>query len=66
MITASHNPEEDNGLKLVDPDGEMLTSNWEKYATEIANSKPDDLASNLEKIVKLVRNAFTYLYQGKY
>lgn len=52
MVTASHNPEEDNGLKLVDPDGEMLAANWEKYATEIANAKADELASILEKIAK--------------
>ncbi len=29
MITASHNPVEDNGVKLVDPGGEMLAVSWE-------------------------------------
>ena len=38
MITASHNPVQDNGVKLIDPMGEMLHANWEKYATELANS----------------------------
>ena len=37
MITASHNPEEDNGVKLIDPDGEMLESSWENYATMLAD-----------------------------
>ena len=37
MITASHNPEEDNGVKVVEPMGEMLVAEWEKYATSIAN-----------------------------
>ena len=37
MITASHNPEEDNGVKLVDPLGEMLEVAWEKHATDLAN-----------------------------
>lgn len=37
MITASHNPEEDNGVKLVDPEGDMLDQKWETYATQIAN-----------------------------
>ena len=39
MITASHNPEEDNGVKLVDPMGEMLKESWEKYATQLANAR---------------------------
>lgn len=38
MITASHNPEEDNGVKLIDPLGEMLESSWEKHATCLANA----------------------------
>lgn len=37
MITASHNQEADNGVKLVDPAGEMLASTWEKYATIVGN-----------------------------
>jgi len=48
MITASHNPEEDNGAKLVDPRGEMLEQAWEVYATELANARDDD------SIVKVV------------
>lgn len=37
MITASHNPEPDNGVKLVDPHGEMLEQSWEVLATKLAN-----------------------------
>ncbi|KAI9678782.1 MAG: Phosphoacetylglucosamine Mutase [Caeruleum heppii] len=41
MITASHNPPEDNGVKLVDPMGEMLEASWEAHATELANAPSD-------------------------
>jgi phosphoacetylglucosamine mutase len=37
MITASHNPEKDNGIKIVDTDGGMLSQDWEPLAEEIAN-----------------------------
>lgn len=39
MITASHNPIDDNGCKLVDPYGDMLEEKWEEYATDLVNSK---------------------------
>lgn len=39
MITASHNDEPDNGVKLVDPHGEMLEASWESVATKLANVK---------------------------
>ncbi|KAJ2343255.1 hypothetical protein IWW50_001390 [Coemansia erecta] len=42
MITASHNHERDNGVKLVDPMGEMLLQSWEGYCTEMANAATDD------------------------
>lgn len=52
MITASHNPEQDNGVKLVDPKGEMLESSWEAVATRVANSENFDLNEELVDIVK--------------
>lgn len=42
MITASHNPPQDNGFKTIEPKGEMLPQSWEKYVTSIANSVKED------------------------
>lgn len=51
MVTASHNPEEDNGVKLIDPMGEMVTPAWEGYATQLANAEDADLLTALKDII---------------
>ena len=50
MITASHNPVRDNGVKLVDPMGEMLVATWEQHATALANCPSDRLDSMCAEI----------------
>ncbi|CAF3502799.1 unnamed protein product [Rotaria sp. Silwood1] len=41
MITASHNPERDNGVKFIDPQGEMLDQAWEVYANNLCTIDDD-------------------------
>lgn len=50
MITASHNPAPDNGVKLVDPAGEMLEQAWEAAATDLANCADAELPEQLAAI----------------
>lgn len=54
MITASHNPEQDNGIKIVDVDGGMLSQDWEPYAEELANADAVP-----EKIQNLIQHIFS-------
>ncbi|KAJ3072124.1 Phosphoacetylglucosamine Mutase [Podochytrium sp. JEL0797] len=51
MVTASHNPEKDNGVKLVEPLGEMLVQSWEGYATDLANA-----TGSAEAVIKVLED----------
>ncbi|XP_053595147.1 phosphoacetylglucosamine mutase [Microplitis demolitor] len=52
MITASHNEEPDNGIKIVDPAGEMLESDWEEIATMLAKVQDTKLIETIKNIIK--------------
>jgi hypothetical protein len=51
MITASHNAWPDNGVKIIERDGNMLLAAWEDFATMIVNSHNlCDTIANLNQI----------------
>lgn len=52
MVTASHNGAQDNGLKLTDHDGGMLTASWESYATKLANAAEGDVFAVIVSILR--------------
>lgn len=47
-----HWPQEDNGVKLIDPMGEMVTPMWEGYATRVANAEQGDLVAALKEVIE--------------
>lgn len=69
MVTASHNPAEDNGVKIVDPMGEMLEQDWEAYATKLVNCTSDqhllDTYKALAEQLKIDLNAAGRVIYGR-
>ncbi|KAJ1555588.1 Phosphoacetylglucosamine Mutase, partial [Cladochytrium tenue] len=59
MVTASHNLVQDNGVKLVEPLGEMLAPAWEDYATRLANAADASVAvAVLEEVLEAEKITF--------
>jgi phosphoacetylglucosamine mutase len=51
VITASHNPEIDNGIKLVDWDGGMLSQEWEPLAVDLVNCNGFKCTARIAQII---------------
>ncbi|KAL5791474.1 hypothetical protein ACOSP7_000068 [Xanthoceras sorbifolium] len=59
MITASHNKVSDNGIKIADPCGGMLSQDWEPFADELANAPdPQTLLSLIIEFAKKEKISF--------
>lgn len=59
MITASHNPVQDNGVKLIDSHGEMLEPAWEQLVERFCNmEQPGELLDLIETICKTYQIVF--------
>lgn len=52
MITASHNPSQYNGLKIIDSNGFMLDLSWESFATKLANIPDDQVNDYVNDFIK--------------
>jgi phosphoglucosamine mutase len=55
MLSASHNPSHDNGIKLFDPDGYKLSDDMEKQIEELIESDSRQLLAPAERIGRATR-----------
>ena len=56
MVTASHNHHADNGVKIIEPNGDMLVQDWELIAELIINS--EDIVKSLKNFNQLQIKGF--------
>uniref|UniRef100_A0A1I8FGZ6 HELICc2 domain-containing protein n=1 Tax=Macrostomum lignano TaxID=282301 RepID=A0A1I8FGZ6_9PLAT len=57
MVTASHNPEHDNGVKLVEPNGDMLPVEWEPIASGLVNALDTELRNHLHVLLSTLHDS---------
>ena len=55
MVTASHNDAPDNGVKLIDPDGSMMATDWEHTATQLANTPEQEVGAFLKQLTQQLK-----------
>ncbi|KAI3832487.1 hypothetical protein MKW92_043301 [Papaver armeniacum] len=66
MITASHNQISDNGVKIADPTGGMLTQEWEPFADLLANAPdPQNLVNLISEFAKKENISFGGVYSAE-
>lgn len=59
VITASHNKVSDNGVKIADPTGEMLSQDWEPFADSLAAApSPDHLLKGIIEFAEFKKIEF--------
>lgn len=59
---------EDNGVKLIDAMGEMVTPTWEGYATQLANAEQEYLLTALKEVIEkeaINMSQEAYVFVGK-
>ena len=57
MVTASHNPKDDNGLKIIEGDGSVFDTTQEEFAEQLVNAKKEDFAGAfLEEFDELLKD----------
>lgn len=61
VITASHNPVGDNGVKIADPDGGMMAQHWEPFADALANAPDPDALLEVNGSVLVYSSSFVPL-----
>lgn len=52
MITASHNANKDNGVKIMDHHGEMIAIQWEQFASKLANVDEMEVWNVIDQFAK--------------
>ena len=66
MITASHNPVNDNGVKVSDPSGCMMIQKWEPFADKLANAQTTEEFVNVKTDVIHERKSCVSLKKRKF
>lgn len=53
MVTASHNAEPDNGVKICEAGGDMMHESWEVLATELVNlAQTDEVIAFIDQLIE--------------